>query len=120
MAEASLHGKTIDMAVLSTILQPFIDDEMVDVLVLACTHFPLIYKEINSILNSNSRKIDIIDSGAAIANRVAELIPHNTRISAPASAQAFLTQEVRSAGLMQAFRGFGFSSVQVLSKVDIQ
>jgi glutamate racemase len=50
-------------------------DEKQDVLVLACTHFPLLKNEIHSALTSMGREdIKIVDSGLAIARRARSLI----------------------------------------------
>jgi len=45
-------------------------DATIDTLVLACTHFPLLKQEMQSYFASQGRKITLVDSGAAIANRV--------------------------------------------------
>ena len=42
-----------------------------DVLILGCTHFPLIKKQIKSYVDKN---IDIVDSGKAVAKRVADIL----------------------------------------------
>lgn len=43
----------------------------IDVMILGCTHFPILKQYIQNYLNSNTK---IIDSGAAIANRVKSVI----------------------------------------------
>ena len=73
MAEAKLAGHSIDHSRLSDILQPFIDSANLDVLVLACTHFPLLAEEIGDVFYSNKRSVSLVDSGDAIARRVLSL-----------------------------------------------
>ncbi|MBE8167873.1 MAG: glutamate racemase [Shewanella sp.] len=70
MAEDKLAKKPIDKKRLQTILAP-IQNSRVDVLVLGCTHFPLIKSEIIDILGE---KILLIDSGKAIAKRVETIL----------------------------------------------
>lgn len=62
-------------SVLSKIIEPFSE---VDVLVLGCTHFPLIKDKIQKILGS---KVLILDSGAAIARQVKRVLVHNKLLS---------------------------------------
>ncbi len=67
-------------AQLVPILSPFIqskDSQLIDVIVLACTHFPLIKDSLSKVIcELAGRKIQLIDSGAAVArqlNRVLNL-----------------------------------------------
>lgn len=69
MAEDKLRGKAVDLAELSLILEPI--TELVDVAVLGCTHFPLLKTEIQTVLG---HKVQLIDSGKAIAKRVVHLL----------------------------------------------
>ncbi|WP_070962942.1 glutamate racemase [Vibrio sonorensis] len=69
IAEDKLRGKTVCLTELSTILTPI--KGKVDVAVLGCTHFPLIREEIGEILGS---KVQLVDSGEAIARRVESLV----------------------------------------------
>ncbi len=69
MAEDKLRGEEIDLVELKRILNPLTN--IVDVIVLGCTHFPLIRDEINHVCDS---KITLIDSGQAIARRVKALL----------------------------------------------
>lgn len=74
LAEQKLRGKALDISQISAIIKPVIDDVCIDVIVLACTHFPLLNKEIERVLNINHREVILIDSGAAIAQRVSFLL----------------------------------------------
>jgi glutamate racemase len=74
LAEHKLRGDNITAAQLAANLQPFFDHPQghkMDVLVLACTHFPLLRDEIGA---QFAPEVQLIDSGEAIARRVASLI----------------------------------------------
>jgi glutamate racemase len=74
LAEHKLRGGEVTPAQLNVILQPFFThpcgNEM-DVLVLACTHFPLLRDELAAQFLTH---VQLIDSGEAIARRVASLL----------------------------------------------
>ncbi len=72
-AEALLSGHSVDEAVISDVLEPFrheLNGLKVDVVVLGCTHFPLLAAHLSAILPG----ICFVDSGAAIAKRVEHLL----------------------------------------------
>ena len=74
IAEQKLRGEIIDMDAISRIAQELMradQAEKMDVLVLACTHFPLLKDELAQHLPA---QIKLIDSGAAIARRVEFLL----------------------------------------------
>jgi glutamate racemase len=74
LAECKLRGETIPPEQLKPILRPFFDHpcgNKMDILVLACTHFPLLRDEIAMHF---SPSVQLIDSGEAIARRVASLL----------------------------------------------
>ena len=73
IAEDKLAGRAVNTEQITEILEPFIEAEELDSIVLACTHFPLLNKEIESILEVNSHSIKLVDSGQGIANRVVQL-----------------------------------------------
>ncbi|GLP95242.1 glutamate racemase [Paraferrimonas sedimenticola] len=70
MAEAKLAGEPVNMVELEMILSN-VRNSGADTLVLGCTHFPVLRDEIASVLGEETR---IVDSGRAIANRVAALL----------------------------------------------
>ena len=74
MAEQSLSGEGVDKQLLARVLEPFLAVPELDVLVLACTHFPLLKTEIDEFFISNNRVISLLDSGQAIARRVVSLL----------------------------------------------
>ncbi|MCC4264261.1 glutamate racemase [Oceanimonas baumannii] len=70
MAEDKLAGQRVDITLLSRILAPWRDKDGPDVLVLGCTHFPLLAGELSQCLPW----VELMDSGEAIARRVADLL----------------------------------------------
>jgi len=76
MAERKLYGHCVNTDEIREQLIPFFNTPKLDILVLACTHFPLLNKEIECFFQLNNHPIELIDSGLAIANRVAELCPN--------------------------------------------
>lgn len=87
LAEQKLRNESIDLEALHQELRPIIEFEGCDTLVLSCTHFPLLYKEINDFVNVNSEKnsVSIIDSGSAVARRVGSLLPPLPNSAKPSS-----------------------------------
>lgn len=73
LAEQKLDGKEVDIALLESELMPFLEATELDVVVLACTHFPLLNNELALLFNKKNKAVKLVDSGKAIANRVAEL-----------------------------------------------
>lgn len=69
MAEEKLRGKAVCLTELANVLADIKDN--IDVAVLGCTHFPLLRQEISSVLGPT---VTLVDSGAAIARRVADLL----------------------------------------------
>ena len=73
IAEDKLHGRNIDQQQIKTEIQPLLESENIDIIVLACTHFPLLNKEIKEIVNVK-HDVCLLDSGEGIANRVVHLL----------------------------------------------
>lgn len=80
MAEQKLRGKPVDKNHLAEIVKPFVDHPDCDTLVLACTHFPLLKDELLEVL---PERIEMLDSGAAIAQRVSSLLQTGHDIDKP-------------------------------------
>jgi len=70
LAEQALRGQALCHETLKAILAPMFDEPDLDTVVLACTHFPLIRTQLET---AAPRKVAWVDSGAAIARRVASL-----------------------------------------------
>lgn len=74
IAEQKLRGETIDEHAIARIVTELMRHEkapLMDVLVLACTHFPLLKEELSLYLPET---VQLIDSGEAIARRVEYLL----------------------------------------------
>lgn len=86
MAEDKLRNIPVNMERLANVLQPL--KERVDVVVLGCTHFPLLREEIQLAMGD---KVTLVDSGKAIAKRVATLLgnQHNRETKAKRANQIF-------------------------------
>lgn len=85
MAERKLRGQSLELEAVRTALLPLTTAEhfaRMDTIVLACTHFPLIQDELGKALN---KPLHWVDSGAAIARRIAHLLKDRE----PVSEQAF-------------------------------
>lgn len=73
-AEKKLRGEAVNKADIGDIIAPLFEPTeagLADTIVLACTHFPLLKQEL---MDCSPRTVDWIDSGDAIARRVAFLI----------------------------------------------
>ncbi|MEF1289779.1 glutamate racemase [Vibrio sp. M260118] len=110
MAEEKLRGKAIDQAELKKIFAPI--DNKVDVAVLGCTHFPLIKTEIQQALSNH---VLLVDSGEAIARRVADLLKDKfeLKIETVGTKEIFSTAPPWEEGALNiALHELGFSPVQ--------
>ncbi|WP_028116505.1 glutamate racemase [Ferrimonas senticii] len=107
MAEAKLSGAPVDMARLSRVLAP-LQQPQVDTVILGCTHFPLLTDEIAEVMGP---KVQLVDSGAAIARRVLALLANNSAKNNQAAGFYFTGAEPNTS-LITALARFGFNSVQ--------
>lgn len=71
LAEEKLAGRPVDLMRLQQAVSPLFDQPLLDTVVLGCTHFPLLRQELQLI---QPRPIQWVDSGAAVARRVAMLL----------------------------------------------
>jgi glutamate racemase len=113
MAEDKLLGQPADVGRLRQILAPFFDrpaESQPDVVVLACTHFPLLGDEL---LAAGPAEVAWIDSGAAVARRVVDVLPPPR--GAGIAADLALTSAAYTPALRHALAQFGFAAVEVLA-----
>jgi glutamate racemase len=113
MAEARLLGEAIDRERLGRILAPFFDrpaEARPDVIVLACTHFPLLHAELRA---AGPGDVDWIDSGTAVARRVVDVLPPPR--TAGIAADLALTSASHAPALQHALAQFGFATVETLA-----
>lgn len=71
MAEAALRGILPDPAAIATELTPLTAVGGLDTIILGCTHFPLL----RPALEAAAPTVRFLDSGAAIARRVRDVVP---------------------------------------------
>jgi len=124
-AEAALRGQPPEPARLRVMLAPFFADPAtaVDTIVLGCTHFPLLRKELAA---AAPEPINWVDSGDAIARRVASLVAEtdlvrashttNTASTDKPALTAWMTADTPSArALWPALAARGFTDLQFLA-----
>ena len=109
-AERKLRGQAFKPAAVHEAIDALFIDGAVDVVALACTHFPLLAKELAA---AAPRPCTWLDSGAAIARRVADVTgaaqgeAHNER--------AGFTDLDAARTLFRVFKARGFSSLACIS-----
>ncbi|WP_227369770.1 glutamate racemase [Halomonas sp. M20] len=106
-AERKLRGLAVDRGEMNRELTPFWTAAELDTVVLGCTHFPLLRDELNACA---PRPVTWIDSGDAIARRVAQVI---TGI-APAGGVEFAWSSAPDPALAKVLEAYGFASLQSL------
>lgn len=84
-AERWLAGQTPDLAAIQSVITPLFDDPALDTVVLGCTHFPLLRAYFERLA---PRKIQWVDSGAAIAQRTATVTSGCVSLSSAATASS--------------------------------
>lgn len=104
-AERKLRGEPIDAAAVDEAIAGLFSEDDIDVVALACTHFPLLKDELE---RAAPRSCTWLDSGAAIARRVAEITAAE---AGPAhTARAAFTDVNAARDVFPAFQARGFSS----------
>ena len=88
LEEAVEHLKRAEIARLLKIYLKKVDDFGADVVVLGCTHYPFLKKDIATIVGEN---INILDSGRAIAERVSDILGKNRMHSPKKLTDLFFT-----------------------------
>lgn len=95
-AERCLAGGAANDAVIEACLAPLWQEAALDSVVLGCTHFPLLRSRL---LAASPRPVAWIDSGAAIARRVADVVTTVALCRAPQRAWATAPQAALAATL---------------------
>jgi len=112
MAEALLAGEAPDPAAIGRELAPFFDRPAAaqpDIVVLACTHFPLLAGHLQAAAPQGTA---FIDSGRAVAERVRSVLGASDGAIPPLAHRAYFTRD--DAGLRRRLPGFaarGFASI---------
>lgn len=110
LAEAKLAGETIDPAAVAAAVAPFAAQPDMDVVVLACTHFPLLADELRAALPHAAQ----VDGGPGIARRIAHLTHGQPwPVQAPPGTAVF-TGRLPSQRLVSAFARYGLHRIEHL------
>jgi glutamate racemase len=104
-AERKLRGKPIETAAVEEAITGLFSEDDIDVVALACTHFPLLKEELE---RAAPRSCTWLDSGAAIARRVAEITAAES--GQPRTICAAFTDAEAARSVFPAFHARGFSS----------
>jgi glutamate racemase len=113
LAEAKLAGEPIDPEEVRAAMQAMLDDPngpRIDVLVLACTHFPLLAEEIATVMPG----VQCVDGADGIARRIAHLTRGQVWPSAPPPGTAVFTGPPPRSSLLGALANFGIGEVTTL------
>jgi glutamate racemase len=112
LAEAKLSGEEIAVESVRSAVQPMFDapeGDLIDTVVLACTHFPLLEDE----LRAAFPHVSYVDGGPGIARRIAHLTESQPWPEEPRGGILIYTGEGRRP-LMSALAGFGLTEVKSL------
>lgn len=107
-AERALTGEVLDSGVLRAELAALWAEPALDTVVLGCTHFPLLAEQLDACA---PRSIAWIDSGEAIARRVASVVTSFQLANGAGAAWATLPNK----GLARALAGHGFAAPHQLT-----
>jgi glutamate racemase len=113
LAEAKLAGEAVSVEAVRAATQPMFDAERsadIDVVVLACTHFPLLDQE----LRAAFPQVNLVDGGPGIARRVASLTRQQPWPSEPSRGIALFTGAMPSGPLLHSLARFGLNDVRTL------
>lgn len=120
IAEDKMLGKNFDTVRLKRIIKELASLPSVnhiDTLILGCTHFPALKKEIKSLWPT---PIEIIDSGAAIANRVESLLHQLVETQESVVSKVYTTGDYNVdilVGLMKKYRIDAHEKIAISMKV---
>lgn len=106
-AERALAGQPLDSTVLAKEVAPLWAVADLDTVVLGCTHFPLLVERLRELA---PRPVAWVDSGEAIARRVAGVVSSPDRVGGAGPAWA----TAPGPALATALAGYGFSAPQPL------
>ena len=110
LAEAKLAGQPIDFAAIRAAIAPMVEaGPGMDVMVLACTHFPLLADEIAAAFPAIAQ----VDGAAGIARRIAFLTESQQWPATPPAGIAVFTA-TPPAALLKALASFGLTEVRSL------
>ncbi len=115
LAEQKLAGESIALEDVKQALASWLVFDDLDCVVLGCTHFPLLKDEIQQVLGE---RVCLVDSGAAIANRVHSLLSTNEALNLSqkkAEARAYCTMHPANSSLLKQLQAYQLSSLQLFT-----
>lgn len=107
LAEAKLRGQAIEPLAVAAAIRP-LRDPMLDTVVLACTHFPLLAEELAAAFGPN---VGFVDGGAGIARRIAYLTAGQDWTPVPGVA---VFTGAADSGLVPALARYGLKRIETL------
>ncbi len=113
LAEAKLAGETVSVEAVRSAAQPMFEAERgadIDVMVLACTHFPLLDEELRAAFPA----VALVDGGPGIARRIAYLTREQPWPVEPSPGVALFTGDPPNGPLLEALAGYGLDEVRSL------
>jgi len=114
-AEQKLSGIRPDQSLLKAAIAPIFESRTataIDTIILACTHFPLLRKEL---YEAAPRDLKWIDSGNAIARRTQSILQTSRQSESPSYPQtAFLIARGDNPNRIDVFKSYGFSKTVTL------
>ena len=114
LADRAVRGQPVDEEAVAYAVKPMFDPPdgpRIDVVVLACTHFPLIREAIAAACPPG---VMLIDTGAAVARQALRVAPA-TSAAPDGPAVAYVTGGVANqAAMAPAFARFGYDEVRVV------
>lgn len=118
MAERKLRGESVDAAALAAEIEPVFrkrGGDRTDVVVLGCTHYPLLLEDIARVA---PWEVAYIDPAPAIARRAADVLDETPRPAArtpvPAPGTALMTSKQGVAEALSAYAAMGFPAHEIL------
>ncbi|UPW18193.1 glutamate racemase [Agarivorans sp. TSD2052] len=114
MAERKLSGEQVSLASIKQVVLPWLGMDRIDAVVLGCTHFPLLREELTQVLGD---KVALIDSGLAIAKRVAHLVGSEGLVEygqKKVEAHAYCTEASTNSILLNQLQAYGITSLRLL------
>jgi glutamate racemase len=111
LAEAKLAGEAVGVEAVRAAAQPMFDAEHgadIDVVVLACTHFPLLGDELRAAFPG----VALVDGGAGIARRIAYLTREQRWPPQPSPGIALFTGNPPNGPLLEALARYGLDEAR--------
>ena len=112
IAERAARGQPVDQQQVAYAVKPLFDPPdgpRIDIVVLACTHFPLIREAIAEACPPGVR---LIDTGEAVARQAVRVAPQTPAVGEPV---AYVTGGAANKAAMQpAFARFGYRAIEII------